>query len=162
MFLCSYVLMSLCSYVLTFFFEFLCSYVCICSLVEKWNRCGIVVSSKWDRSGFEVKPKKNPRTPRFLVGTSKYRNDEQTQRRARKNHQRWWYSRPSNSSLGPVCKKTICDVANPPPIFPHHPDPLMAHRIILSFCIPFVLIIEPGKLYWSSSSPGGPWKIGQW
>ena len=44
-------------------------------------------------------------------------------------------------------KKTICDVANPPPIFPHHPDPLMAHRIILSFCIPFVLIIEPGKLY---------------
>ena len=27
-----YALMFLCSYVLTFFFEFLCSYVCICSL----------------------------------------------------------------------------------------------------------------------------------
>ena len=43
-----------CSYVFTFFFEFLCFYVCICFRLEKWNRCGIGVSSKWDRSGFEV------------------------------------------------------------------------------------------------------------
>jgi hypothetical protein len=94
-----------------------------------------------------VKPKKNPRTPRFLVGTSKYRNDEQTQRRAQKIINDDGIPGLATQASALFVKKTICDVANPPPIFPHHPDPLMAHRIILSFCIPFVLIIEPGKLY---------------
>ena len=159
MFLCSYVLMFLCSYVLFWVLMFLCLHMFFSREVKPmWNRSELEVRPKWIRSETEEKSK-DSKIPCRNLQISKWRTNSKT---CTKNHQRWWYSRPSNSSLGPVCKKTICDVANPPPIFPHHPDPLMAHRIILSFCIPFVLIIEPGKFYWSSSSPGGPWEIGQW